>query len=260
VRDFVLIRHGHDPEDDRVVAFARRAGFRAVTLRPFAGDALPGAPGAATAGTVVFGGPFAVFEEDRHPFLRDEARSIKACMARGRPVLGICRGAQQIARLCGARVGPLPGAPGEFGCYEIRPTPEAVAEGFLTAPIRVAQAHRHGFDLRAGAARLAGSALFPNQAFRLGARSHALQFRPEVTAGGFRRWQAVSWAPWQRPGVQPPAAQDAVLAAADLARGNGSTPTSRGSSGARPERGGAVRRAAVQERCKIRLRRGRRTG
>eukprot|EP01031_Cornospumella_fuschlensis_P010126 gene10126-12420_t len=71
-RKLVLIRHGDDPPDDRVVSFAVQAEFEPVILRPFAGDRLP-APGADVAGSVVYGGPFNVFDEDKHPFLHDEA-------------------------------------------------------------------------------------------------------------------------------------------------------------------------------------------
>ncbi len=214
-RHLVLVRHGDEPEDDRVVTFAARAGFHTATFRPFAGDALPD-PGPDTAGAVIYGGPFSVFEEDAHPFLRDEARFARACIDRGIPLLGICQGAQQIARLLGAGVGPLPGDPCEFGYYPVEPTPEG--RDVLPGPLTVTQSHFHMFDVPQGAVRLAGSSVFPNQAFRYGDRTFGLQFHPEVTPDGFRRWQDAPWARYGQTGAQSREEQDRLMAAHDSAQ------------------------------------------
>jgi GMP synthase (glutamine-hydrolysing) len=85
---------------------------------PFKGDAL-GAVDGSVAASVIYGGPFNVFETDRHPFLNDEHRWIEQCMARGMPLLGICQGAQSTAHVLGARCGPIAGEPHEFGYYQI---------------------------------------------------------------------------------------------------------------------------------------------
>jgi GMP synthase (glutamine-hydrolysing) len=102
-RKIVLVLHGDDPPDDRVVTFAVQHGFEPVFCRPFKGNKL-GNPGPDVAGSVVYGGPFNVFEEAKHPYLNDEADWIRACMAQGIPLLGICQGAQQIAHVLGAKV------------------------------------------------------------------------------------------------------------------------------------------------------------
>ncbi|MBI1219146.1 MAG: glutamine amidotransferase [Rhodobacteraceae bacterium] len=214
-RWLALIRHGDDPPDDRVVTFAVRNGFVPRILKPFRGEAL-GRPDADLAGTVIYGGPFEVYREDDFPFLHDEARWIGDCMAAGVPVLGLCQGAQQIARLHGAHVGPPESGVQEFGCYRITPT--AAAGDFLTAPLWAPERHFHGFDLPDGAVHLAESALYPHQAFRIGTRTYALQFHPEVTIEGFRRWQAAATATYGKPGVQSPAEQDALIHAHDRAQ------------------------------------------
>jgi GMP synthase (glutamine-hydrolysing) len=208
----VLVRHGDDPPDDRVVVFAVEAGFHPVIVKPFRGETL-GEPGDDVAGTVVYGGPFNVFEEDRHPFLHDETRWIKSCMERGIPVLGICQGAQQVARILGAEVGPKPDEPHEFGYYRITPTAEA--GDFLSGPMMVTESHFHTFDIPRGAVHLAGSEMFPNQAFRYGDRTFALQFHPEVTIEGFRRWQRAKGSVYGRNGVQPKDEQDRMMVAHD---------------------------------------------
>jgi hypothetical protein len=69
-----------------------------------------------------------------------------------------------------------------------------------------------------GATRLAGSALFPNQAFRPGERVYGLQFHPEVTIEGFRRWQDAPRAAWGKPGAQDRAEQTALMHEHDAAQ------------------------------------------
>lgn len=204
----VLVRHGEHPADDRVHSFCLQNGFEPVVVRPFAGERL-GSPGGDVVGSVIYGGPYSVLEVDRHPFLQEEYRWIDACLARGLPLLGICQGAQQIAWHLRAEVGPDPQGIHEFGYYEISPC--ARAEDFLPVPIWVSQFHHHGFTIPEGAVRLAGSALFPNQAFRYGDCAYGVQFHPEVTIGQFRRWQQRASAPYGRPGSQTREEQDALM-------------------------------------------------
>lgn len=214
-RDLVLVRHGDDPPDDRVVAFAVENGFNPLIRKPFKGDVL-GDPWPELAGTVIYGGPFNVFDEELHPFLHDEARWIRACMDRGLPVLGICQGAQQIARVLGAKVGPLPEVLHEFGYYPISPTDQG--RDFLPETLHMVQAHFHTFAIPEGAVHLAASPLFPNQAFRFGDRVYGLQFHPEVTIEGFRRWQERDWAAYGQPGAQTREEQDRLMMQHDAAQ------------------------------------------
>ncbi len=208
----VLIRHGDEPDDDRVITFFSDHGVEPEIRKPFRGEALGKVDGSVVA-SVVYGGPFNVFEEDRHAFLSDENRWIEECISKGVPLLGICQGAQSIARVLGAHVGPKEGNPHEFGFYEVEATPEGL--GVLPPRLVVTQAHSHGFDLPSGAINLASSALFANQAFRYGALTYALQFHAEVTPPGFRRWQDSSWAPYGKPGSQTRAEQDRLMALHD---------------------------------------------
>jgi GMP synthase (glutamine-hydrolysing) len=214
-RKVVLVRHGDEPPDDRVSVFLHENGFEPVWRRPFAGEPL-GELGDDVAGSVVYGGKYAVYETAEYPFLLDEARWIEACMKKGVPLLGICQGGQQIAHVMGAHVGPPASGAHEFGYYELIPTAEG--RDVLPAPVHVAQAHFHTFDIPAGAVRLAGSELFPNQAFRAGDTTYAFQFHPEVTIEGFRRWQASPWAYYGRPGAQSPAEQDRLMLLHDAAQ------------------------------------------
>lgn len=214
-RKLVLVRHGDDPPDDRVVTYAVKNGFEPVFYRPFKGDTLP-EPDVDVAGSVVYGGPFNVFEEAKYPFLHDETRWIRACIDRDIPLLGICQGAQQIARVLGAKVGPYDTPVHEFGYYPIAPTPEG--RDFLPETLRMTQSHYHTFAIPEGAVHLASSPDYPNQAFRWGEKTYALQFHPECTIEGFRRWQDAPWAAFGKPGAQSRAEQDGLMPEADAAQ------------------------------------------
>ena len=162
------------------------------------------------------GGPFSVFAEQEHPFLREEHRWISQCIEQEVPLLGICQGAQSIAYVLGAEVGPPASGLHEFGYYELTPT--AAGADFMPAPIHAAQAHFHTFALPEGATLLASSELYPNQAYRYGTTTYGVQFHPEVTIEGFRRWQASDWAAYGKPGAQTRAEQDVLMLEHDAAQ------------------------------------------
>jgi GMP synthase (glutamine-hydrolysing) len=141
------------------------------------------------AGLVVLGGPMNVDEVDRYPFLADEVQWIEQSVAAGLPVLGICLGAQLLAKASGARV--YPNAVKEIGWYQIDWTREAANDAILEgcrSSSYVFQWHGDTFDLPPGATLLATSALCRNQAFRVGNAAYGLQFHIEVTAAIIAEW------------------------------------------------------------------------
>jgi GMP synthase (glutamine-hydrolysing) len=133
-------------------------------------------------GLIVLGGPMAIYEADRHPFLATESALVERALTAGRPVLGICLGAQLIASVLGARV--YPGERREVGWAPITLSEDgrddpvfAVLEPTLTV------FHMHGdtYELPADARNLARSALYEQQAFRWGDLVYGLQFHLEFT-------------------------------------------------------------------------------
>jgi len=139
---------------------------------------------------IVLGGPIGVYETAVYPFLHDEIAVIRERLLAGRPVLGICLGAQLMAAALGARV--YPGHGKEIGWAEVMPANPAAQNSVLAplfAPgIKVLHWHGDTFDVPEGARHLAASALYSNQAFALGRHALALQFHPEILGHNIERW------------------------------------------------------------------------
>ncbi len=135
----------------------------------------------------VLGGPIGAYEENRYPFLEAELALIRGRLETGRPMLGICLGAQLMARALGAEVKPGP-------AKEIGWGPVTLTGAGLAGPLRHLGAepvlHWHGdaFALPEGAQCLASTEICPNQAFALGPAVLGFQFHPEATVAGFERW------------------------------------------------------------------------
>lgn len=147
---------------------------------------------------VMMGGPMSVNDTGLYPHLQKEIELAAGYMESGKRVLGICLGAQIMAKALGAPVYAGPGP--EIGWYHIEllgagltdPVMTQVARqpvsGEFTRQFRVFHWHGETFDLPAGAARLAQSVLYPNQAFRYGDSSYAFQFHLEVTREMIYDW------------------------------------------------------------------------
>jgi GMP synthase (glutamine-hydrolysing) len=139
---------------------------------------------------VVLGGPMHVDEMARYPHLHMECRLIEQALDRQIPLLGICLGAQLIAHVLGAKVGPALRA--EIGWYPLKPRTPATAEDPVLHPLEseqsVFQWHSYGFDIPAGAVHLAESDDCPGQAFRYGTDAWGFQFHLELDEVLVRRW------------------------------------------------------------------------
>lgn len=137
---------------------------------------------------MVFGGSMHADQDDRHPWLREENLFIQRLLDTHVPLLGVCLGAQLIAKAAGAPVRLMPEP--EIGWVEVELT-EAGREDEVLARLperfHAFQWHYYDFGLPAGAHELARSRACA-QAFRLGEVAWGLQFHPEVTGTIVRRW------------------------------------------------------------------------
>jgi len=140
-------------------------------------------------GLIVLGGPMNCDQSDRYPHLKTEIESIRRMIESEKPVLGICLGAQLIARALGARV--MPNKPKEIGWYELNPTADGRTDPLFSHfadSQMIFQWHGDKFDIPHGATHLATSPDCPNQAFRYHDNVYALQFHLEVDAPMISRW------------------------------------------------------------------------
>jgi GMP synthase (glutamine-hydrolysing) len=143
-------------------------------------------------GLVVLGGPMNTDQIDEHPHLATEVRVIGDAIERGMPILGICLGAQLIAKALGA--GVCRNSEKEIGWYEVCPTEDGRRDpliGKFGPAERIFQWHGDTFDIPEGGVRLAASQSCPNQAFRYGDNVYGLQFHLEVDERLIERWLLV---------------------------------------------------------------------
>lgn len=205
----LIVLHQEHSSPGRVGRLLAERGHRLDIRRPCLGDELP-ATLAGHAGAVVFGGPQSA--NDCHDYVRAEIDWIGVPLREGKPYLGICLGAQMLARQLGARVAPHPDGLVEIGYYPIRATEagarmlHAPAEPTSPSPAwpdHVYHWHSEGFELPSGAELLAKGPTFPNQAFRYGPRAFGIQFHPEVTHHMMCRWTVQGGERLDLPGARP---------------------------------------------------------
>jgi GMP synthase (glutamine-hydrolysing) len=199
IRPVLIVLHQEQSTPGRVGLHFQSRGIVMDIRRPRSGDPLP-ATLAMHSGAVIFGGPMSVNDGDS--FIRDEIDWIAVPLREDKPYLGICLGAQMLARQLGAAVGPHPQGTAEIGYYPIRATP-AGREVIETWPEVVYQWHREGFGLPAGAQLLAEGDVFKVQAFRYGAAAYGIQFHAEVTHAMMCRWTTLGHERLALPGAKP---------------------------------------------------------
>ncbi len=211
----LIVLHQEHSSPGRVGQALQRLGFPLDVRRPRFGDPLPESMDG-HAGAVIFGGPQSANDEEE--FVRREIDWIGVPLRDEKPFLGICLGAQMMARHLGSRVSTHPQGHAEIGYYPIRPT-AAGLELVSPWPDHVYQWHREGFELPADAELLAEGDAFSVQAFRYGT-GFALQFHPEVTHAMMCRWTVRGHARLELPNAKSRAQHFADRPVYDLASRN----------------------------------------
>lgn len=158
---------------------------------------------------IALGGPISVEDDANYPWLPDEVALVRRRLESGRPLLGLCLGAQLMARALGAAVRPM-------GVKEIGFAPLTLTEaGQRTALVELGAQpvlHWHGdqFALPDGLPSLAATAGCPHQAFTPHAQALALQFHPEVDPARIEQWLIGHAGELEAAGIRPQALREAA--------------------------------------------------
>jgi len=210
----LIVLHQKHSLPGRVGHWLRDRGYRLDIRRVALGDPLPDTLAHHT-GAVIYGGPMSANDPD--DFIKAEIDFCGVALAEEKPFLGICLGAQMLAKHLGGEVGPHPDGMVEVGYYPITPTDQGrqAAQGWVgggdsathTAPCpwpsHFYQWHREGFTLPSGAELLASTGTYENQMFRYGPTAYGVQFHAEITYHLVNRWTLGASHRLVLPGARP---------------------------------------------------------
>lgn len=185
----LILLHAESEGPGSLGTFLEERATQVETLRLFAGEGIRREPRELVA-AVSMGGPMNVYEEDRYPFLREETVFLRKAVEAGLPVLGVCLGAQMIAKACGSPVGKSPKK--ETGWFEVFLTSEGRQDPIfsgLPETFCVLQWHEDMFEVPREGRLLASAAGCPHQAFRY-RNAYGLQFHVEATREMLYEWFA----------------------------------------------------------------------
>jgi GMP synthase (glutamine-hydrolysing) len=199
-QSILVVLHQEQSTTGRIGRLLEHRGHRLDIRRPRFGDPLPKTMHDHAA-AIIFGGPMSANDPDE--FVKREVDWIGTPLREGKPFLGVCLGAQMLARHLGERVYCDPQGRAEIGYYPVQATEAGHACCASPFPEKVYQWHREGFDLPRDATLLAKGREFETQAMKYGDSAYALQFHPEVTFAMICRWTTKGHDRMDAPGAQP---------------------------------------------------------
>lgn len=141
---------------------------------------------------IILGGPMNSDQIASYPNLLTEVDIIREAVDRDISVLGICLGAQLLAKALGGSVGR--NETREIGWYDVELTADGASDPVLSgfqSRQQVFQWHEDGIGLPPGTTHLAASDASHVQAFRHGEHAYGFQFHLEVNESLIDRWLTV---------------------------------------------------------------------
>ena len=195
----LIVLHQEMSTPGRVGHHLTARGYALDARRPALGEPLPETLAGHSA-VVVFGGPMSA--NDETDFIKHETDWIEVPLKEKKPYLGICLGAQMLARHIGGKVDFHSEGKAEIGYYPLRAT-AAGREVCPQWPDHIYQWHREGIELPRDATLLAEGDMFPVQAFRYGPAALGVQFHAEVSHAMMCRWTTRGHSRMELPGAKP---------------------------------------------------------
>ncbi|WP_332060034.1 glutamine amidotransferase [Bartonella sp. CB74] len=197
-----VVIHRQSTYIGRLGKFLQKSGFILDIYRPILGQKLPNTL-EHYAGVVILGGMMSV--NDKDAYIGEEIDWISLLLKEDKPFLGICLGAQMLARNLGGRVGTRSDGTVEIGWYPLEATPQG--RELMDWPEMVYHFHDEGiYDLPKEAVLLATGHTYPTQAFRYGNNAWGLQFHAEFTHAMMQRLVVSSAHKLTKKGAQPASA------------------------------------------------------
>lgn len=181
----LIVVHQEHSTPGKIGAFLEKRGYTLDRRCPNLGDPLPKELDAYAA-AVIFGGPMSA-NDDHLDGIKAELEWLEhSALPSGCPLAGICLGAQEIARVLGAKVSRHPDGLVEIGYFDVQPT--GACASFLKEPTVFYQWHSETFEIPEDTVHLAENDAFPGQAFRYRDNVYAIEFHAEMTREMIDRW------------------------------------------------------------------------
>jgi GMP synthase-like glutamine amidotransferase len=184
----LIIKHASNEGPGHIRTFFEGQGWPIELVDFSNGDVLPNNLDGVAA-VVLLGGPMNVYEEKEYPFLKKEDNFIGRLIIEEIPFIGICLGAQLLAKACQGRV--FKSNTAEIGWYTVNLTKEGRHDTLfygLSAGLTVFQWHEDTFEVPEGGTLLVRGRACRNQAFKVGNYAYGLQFHIEATPDMVSAW------------------------------------------------------------------------
>lgn len=202
MKTLVALRHVPFEDLGSFAPIAERLGYQVTYYEVGVGD-LTALKNQSIDLLVVLGGPIGAYDDALYPYLADELALIQQRLQLQQPILGICLGAQLMARALGAAVAPMGHKEIGFAPLTLTPAGQQSVLKSLTADVAVLHWHGDQFALPQGCHSLATTPLCPHQAFALGHYALALQFHLEVDIQRLEQWLIGHSAELNQAGINP---------------------------------------------------------
>ena len=189
MKKILFIFHKSTTNPGPVGKLLTQRGYELDIRVPKEGDRLPSTMNDHEA-AISFGGSMSVNNSETLPFIRTELDWIPTVLESEKPFLGICLGAQLLARVLGAKVATHPQGTAEIGYHPIIPT--EAGSRYFESSLSFYHWNSEGFELPSDAVKLASGEMFENQAFRYGQNAYGVQFHPEISSSVLEEWVATT--------------------------------------------------------------------